>query len=37
MEMLRHSQISMTMDTDAHVAPLAQRDAADTLESALFG
>jgi integrase len=37
MEMLRHSQISMTMDTYAHVAPLLQREAADTLESALFG
>ena len=37
MEMLRHSQISMTMNTYAPVAPLLQRDAADALESALFG
>lgn len=37
MEMLRHSQISITMNTYAHVAPLMQRDAADALEAALFG
>ena len=36
MEMLRHSQIGITMDTYAHVAPLLQRDAADALEAALF-
>jgi integrase len=37
MEMLRHSQISVTMNTYAHVAPLLQRDTADALETALFG
>ena len=37
MEMLRHSQIGITMNTYAHVAPLLQRDAADALEAALFG
>jgi integrase len=37
MEMLRHSQIGMTMNTYAHVTPLLQRDAADALEAALFG
>lgn len=36
MEMLRHSQISITMDTYAHVAPALQREAADALEAALF-
>ena len=36
MEMLRHSQISMTMDTYTHVASAMQRDAAANLESALF-
>jgi len=36
MEMLRHSQISTTMNTYAHVAPALQRDAADALEAALF-
>jgi hypothetical protein len=37
MEMLRHSQISVTMNTYAHVAPLLQREAADVLERTLFG
>lgn len=37
MEMLRHSQISITMNTYAHVAPQLQREAADVLERALFG
>ena len=36
-EMLGHSQISITMDTYAHVAPMLQREAADALEVALFG
>ena len=34
-EMLRHSQISMTLDTYAHVASKTQRDAAASLEAAL--
>ena len=37
MEMLRHSQISVTMNTYAHVAPMLQREAADVLERTLFG
>jgi integrase len=37
MEMLRHSQIGITMNTYAHVAPLLQREAADALEAGLFG
>lgn len=37
MEMLRHSQIGITMNTYSHVAPLLQREAADALEAALFG
>ncbi|MBA3409671.1 MAG: tyrosine-type recombinase/integrase [Geodermatophilaceae bacterium] len=37
MEMLRYSQISVTMDTYAHVSSALQREAADALESALFG
>lgn len=37
MEMLRHSQIGMTMDIYAHVGPVLQREAADALETALFG
>ena len=36
MEMLRHTQISMTMDTYAHVASKMQREAAASLETALF-
>ena len=36
MEMLRHSQIGITMNTYAPVAPLLQRDAAEALEAALF-
>ncbi len=36
-EMLRHSQIGITMNTHSHVAPLLQREAADALECALFG
>ena len=36
MEMLRHSEIGITMNTYAHVAPLLQRAAADALEAALF-
>ena len=35
-ETLRHSHLSITMDTYAHVAPLLQRQAADALEAALF-
>jgi integrase len=37
MEMLRHSQISITMNTYSHVAPELQREAAEVLERALFG
>ena len=37
MEMLRHSEIGITMNTYAHVARLLQREAADALEAALFG
>ena len=36
MAMLRHSQISMTMDTYTHVASAMQRAAAASLEAALF-
>ncbi|MEJ7744187.1 MAG: tyrosine-type recombinase/integrase [Nocardioidaceae bacterium] len=37
MEMLRHSQIGITMNTYSHVTPILQREAADALEAALFG
>jgi len=37
MEMLRHSQIGVTMNTYAHVTPILQREASDALEKALFG
>jgi site-specific recombinase XerD len=36
MEMLRHSQISVTMNTYSHVTSALQREAADALETALF-
>ena len=35
MEILGHSQISITMDTYAHVMPAMMRDAADAMDSAL--
>lgn len=37
METLRHSTVGMTMDIYSHVGPMLQREAADALESALFG
>jgi integrase len=37
MEMLRTSQVGITMNTYAHVAPLLQREAAEALEAGLFG
>lgn len=37
METLRHSQISITMNTYSHVAPTLQRAASDALGEALFG
>ena len=37
METLGHSQISLTMNTYAHVMPEMQRDAADKMESVLSG
>jgi len=36
MEMLRHSQIGVTMNTYSHVSLVLQREAADALETALF-
>jgi integrase len=36
MEILGHSQISVTLNTYAHVAPEVSRDAADRIESALW-
>jgi integrase len=36
MEMLGHSQISVTMNTYAHVAPEIAREAADRTEGALW-
>lgn len=36
MEMLRHSQIGVTMNVYSHVSPLLQREAAEVLERALF-
>jgi len=35
MEMLGHSQISLTMNTNSHVIPAMQREAATKLESLL--
>lgn len=35
METLGHSQISITMDTYAHVAPALQRDAAEKMDAIL--
>ena len=37
MEILGHSQISITMETYAHVMPTAMRDAADAIDAALGG
>ena len=37
MELLAHSQISLTMNTYAHIAPRLMRDAADSLNAALGG
>lgn len=37
MEQLGHSQIGLTMNTYAHIAPQLIRDAADKLEAALGG
>ncbi|WP_045875087.1 site-specific integrase [Pseudofrankia sp. DC12] len=37
MEILGHSQISLTLDTYSHVVPELQRDAADRIGSALWG
>jgi len=36
MEMLRHSEIGVTMNLYSHVSPVLQRGAAEALESALF-
>jgi hypothetical protein len=36
MEMLRHSEIGVTMNLYSHVSPVLQREAAEALESALF-
>tara|TARA_B100001179_G_C18380145_1_gene312966 strand:- start:426 stop:551 length:126 start_codon:yes stop_codon:yes gene_type:complete len=35
MEMLGHSQIGVTLDTDSHVLPALQREAADERDKAL--
>ena len=35
METLRHSQISLTLNTYSHVMPSLQREAADQMEAAL--
>lgn len=35
MEMLGHSQISMTMDIYSHVLPVLQREAADRMDALL--
>ncbi|HZQ38668.1 MAG TPA: tyrosine-type recombinase/integrase, partial [Dehalococcoidia bacterium] len=37
MEQLGHSQITLTMNTYAHIAPELLRDAADKLDAALGG
>jgi integrase len=37
MEQLGHSQIALTMNTYAHIAPALMRDAADRLDRALGG
>jgi integrase len=37
METLGHSQISLTMNTYAHVIPELQREAADRMEAVLAG
>jgi integrase len=37
MEVLGHSQISLTMNTYAHVIPTVLRDAADKMQAALGG
>jgi integrase len=37
MEILGHSQISVTMNTYAHVAPEVSREAAARMEGALWG
>ena len=37
MEILGHSQISLTMNTYAHVMPAAMKDAADRMDSILSG
>jgi len=37
METLGHSQISLTMNTYAHVMPVMQRDAADLMNTFLTG
>lgn len=37
MEVLGHSQISLTINTDAHVMPTLLRDAADEMDAILSG
>lgn len=37
MEMMRHSQIAVTMNVYSHVMPSLSRQASDALETALFG
>lgn len=37
MEILGHSQISLTLNTDSHVIPSLQRDAAERLDALLAG
>jgi integrase len=37
MEILGHSQISITMDTYSHVMPHVQRDGLSRMEDVLFG